>query len=139
MKKEGIAGRPKKEVNKLKERVFGFRLSTEEEVEFERILKLSGVKNKTDFIKGCVFNQTIKVVKIDKAAIDYYKELVNLQAQYKAIGNNYNQTVKAINATFSEKKALAFLFILRDVTVEFAKTNKEIIQLTKNLEQWLQK
>ena len=33
----------------------------------------------------------MKVVKIDKAATDYYIKLTNLQSEYRRIGVNYNQ------------------------------------------------
>ncbi len=36
----------------------------------------------------------MKVVKIDKAATDYYIKLTNLQSEYRRIGVNYNQIVK---------------------------------------------
>lgn len=133
------SGRPQKESNKLKDRIIGFRLSPEEFAEFDRIYKHSGVDNMSHFIKGCVFNQTIKVVKIDDNALEFYKLLVNLQAQYRAIGNNYNQATKAIKTAFTDKKALAFSYQLRDATLELINLNKEILQLTKELKQWLQK
>lgn len=66
--------------------------------------------------------------------------LNNLQAEYRAIGNNYNQVTKALKGTFSEKKSLAFLYKLSDITRDLIKVNNEIIELTKEVkEKWLQK
>lgn len=81
----------------------------------------------------------MKVVKIDKAATDYYIKLTNLQSEYRRIGVNYNQAVKALHAGLSEKKALAMLYKLEQLTIELISLNREIIRLTQEFEQWLQK
>jgi len=49
------------------------------------------------------------VVRIDKAAMDYYVRLTNFYHQFQAVGNNYNQAVKAIKTNFGEKRAYALL------------------------------
>ena len=72
-------------------------------------------------------------MKIDKAATDFYIRLTNLQSDYRRVGVNYNQTVKAI------QKALALLYKLEQLTVEYISLNKEIIRLTKEFERWLQR
>ena len=81
----------------------------------------------------------MKVVKIDKAATDYYIKLTNLQSEYRRIGVNYNQAVKALDTGLSEKKALAMLYNLEQLTIELISLNREIIRLTQEFEQWLQK
>lgn len=81
----------------------------------------------------------MKVVKIDKAATDYYIKLTNLQSEYRRIGVNYNQAVKALYTGLSEKKALAMLYKLEQLTIELISLNREIIRLTQEFEQWLQK
>ena len=58
------------------------------------------------------------MVRIDKGAMDYYVKLTNLQSQYRAVGVNYNQVVKAINSGLPEKKALAALYKLERYTME---------------------
>ena len=60
----------------------------------------------------------MKVVKIDKAATDYYIKLTNLQSEYRRIGVNYNQAVKTLHTGLSEKKALAMLYKLEQLTIE---------------------
>ncbi len=67
--------------------------------------------------------------------MDYYIKLTNLQSQYRAIGVNYNQAVKAINAGLSEKKALSFLYKLEQFTLELVQLNREILKLTQDFEQ----
>lgn len=123
-----------------KEIMWSFRITQEEAIELERQMKLTGEKNRSKFIKALLFNKPIKVVSVDKNVFEYYKILVNFQAQYRAIGNNYNQATKAIKTVLTDKKALAFLYQLRDATLELIKINKEIVVLTKDFEsKWLQK
>ena len=80
------------------------------------------------------------MVKIDKAATDFYIRLTNLQSDYRRVGVNYNQVAKAVHSgELTGKKALALLYKLEQLTVEYISLNKEIIRLTKELERWLQR
>jgi hypothetical protein len=77
---------------------------------------------------------------VDKATMDYYIRLTNFYHQFQAIGNNYNQTVKALKTNFSEKRALALLYKLEKVTLELILLSKQIKALTQEYERkWLQK
>jgi len=103
---------------------------------FER----SGMKVKAHFITSCIFDRELKVVKIDKAAMDYYMRLTTLHGQFRAIGTNYNQVTKAIKATFTEKKALAFLYKLEKATLDLVAIHRQVLELTDEFEKrWLQK
>ncbi|MCS2425841.1 plasmid mobilization protein [Parabacteroides goldsteinii] len=108
-------------------------------IEFERLFENSGAKNKSQFILSALFDKPMKVVKIDKAATDYYIKLTNLQSEYRRIGVNYNQAVKALHTGLSEKKALSMLYKLEQLTIELISLDREIIRLTQEFEQWLQK
>ena len=80
------------------------------------------------------------MVKIDKAATDFYIRLTNLQSDYRRVGVNYNQVAKAVHSgALTGKKALALLYKLEQLTVEYISLNKEIIRLTKEFERWLQR
>ena len=94
----------------------------------------SGLKVKAHFIASCIFDKQLKVVKIDKAAMDYYMRLTTFHSQFRAIGTNYNQVTKALKANFSEKKALAFLYKLEKATLELVAIYKQIIALTGEFE-----
>lgn len=140
MDKKKTGGRPHKEMNDAFSVKISFRLTPQELVEFERLMGDLEIKSKTDFIKACIFNKNIHVVKEDKNIFEYWKILNNLQAQYKAVGNNYNQATKAIKTAFSEKKALSFLYSLVQETRELIAVNNRIIELTEKLNgKWLQK
>ncbi|MCD8078898.1 MAG: MobA protein [Bacteroides sp.] len=119
---------------------YNFRLNSNENAAFESQFLKSGVKDKTTFIKAILFNRPIKVIKVDKAAMDYYMRLTTLYSQYQKIGVNYNQTVKALKANFGEKKALYLLYRLEKLTIELITISKQVIQLTQEFEEkWLRK
>ena len=111
--------------------------------EFARFLtryEQSGVYAKAVFIKARVFGAEFKVLKVDKTLVDYYTKLSSLHSQYRAIGVNYNQTVKELKSRFSEKKAMALLFKLEKMTVELAELSRQILALTNDFQQrWLPK
>jgi hypothetical protein len=102
--------------------------------EFLSRFEKSGLRVKAHFITSCIFDRELKVVKVDKAAMDYYMRLTTFYSQFRAIGVNYNQVVKAIKATFTEKKALAFLYKLEKATMELVAINQKIIDLTAEFE-----
>ena len=111
-----------------------------EHAQFLSLFEQSGMKIKAHFITACIFDKPVTVVKIDKAAMDYYMRLTTFYGQFRSIGVNYNQITKAIKATFTEKKALAFLYRLEKATLELVAINKQIIELTDEFERrWLQK
>ena len=115
-------------------------LNDEDNARFMLLMGNTGMDNSSRFIHHAIFGREIKVVKIDKAASDYYIRLTNFYRQFQAIGNNYNQTVKAIKANFGEKRALQMLYKLEKTTVELIVLSKKIIELTKEFEErWLQK
>ncbi|MCP3894476.1 hypothetical protein SDC9_35585 [bioreactor metagenome] len=119
---------------------YAFNLNDADNAQFLSLFDASGMKNKAHFITACIFDKPVSVVKIDKAAMDYYMRLTTFHSQFRAIGVNYNQITKAIKTTFTEKKALAFLFKLEKATMELVAINKQIVQLTEEFEKkWLQK
>ena len=98
---------------------------------FLSLYEQSGLSDKARFITSCIFNRSLKVVKIDKAAMDYYMRLTTFHSEFRAIGVNYNQVTKALKATFTEKKALAFLYKLEKATRELVEIQHSIIALTE--------
>ena len=110
------------------------RLNDEENTRFNTLFLQSGMPDKTGFIKNMLFGTVMKTVKIDKAAIDYCIRLTEFYVQFQAIGNNYNQTVKAVKTNFSEKRALALLYKLEKATIELVAISKKIIDLTTEFE-----
>lgn len=66
--------------------------------------------------------------------------LTTFFGQFRSVGTNYNQVVKALNTNFTEKKALAFLYKLEKATIELTDIYKQVVELTKEFEtKWLKK
>ena len=95
----------------------------------------SGMKVKAHFITACIFDKTIRVVKLEKAEMDYYMRLTTFHSQFRAIGVNYNQAVKSIKFAFEKKKALYYLVKLEKATLELVVLNRQIIDLTQEFEE----
>ncbi len=93
------------------------------------------MKQRARFIKAMIFGREMKVVRIDKAAVDYYIRLTNFYHQFQAIGNNYNQTVKAVKSNFGEKRTFALLRNLEKATIDLVVLSKRIIMLTREFEE----
>ena len=94
----------------------------------------SGITEMSRFLRSIIFNRPMKIVKIDKATMDYYMRLTSFYSQFQAVGNNYNQTVKAIKTNFSEKRALILLRQLEKATFELVAINKKVMELTAEFE-----
>jgi len=95
----------------------------------------TGWNDKARFIKTVLFKKEIKYVKYDMAAIEYHTRITNFYSQFRAIGVNFNQVVKHLKATFTEKMALALLNKLEKATVELVELNRKIMELTKEFEE----
>lgn len=55
--------------------------------------------------------------------------------QFQSIGNNYNQTVKAVKCNFGEKRAYALLRNLEKATIDLVVLSKRIVILTRQFEE----
>lgn len=100
----------------------------------------SGVYARAVFIKAHFFGQPFRVIVEDKTLLDYYTKLSAFHAQYRAVGNNYNQTVKELRCHFSEKKAMTLLYRLEGYTRELAVLTGKVTELTHKFEErWSQK
>ena len=107
---------------------------------FLAMYEKSGVYAKAVFLKAHFFGQPFRVLVTDKALLDYCTKLSACHAQYRAIGNNYNQTVKELRCHFSEKKAMALLYRLEQCTKELAALMRQVMELSKEFEgRWSQK
>ncbi len=109
-------------------------LTSVENAKFQALYLQSGMDCISKFMVVVIFEKEIKVVKMDKNIQDYFMRLTQFYTQFQAIGNNYNQIVKALKSNFSEKKALAFLYKLEKATLELVALNRQIIELTQEFE-----
>ena len=105
--------------------------------EFLSMKETAGVQSQSAFIKARIFNETFRVIKVDRSLLDYYQKLTTLYGQFRSVGVNYNQTVVAMKSNFTEKKAFAMLTKLEKLTLELAIIGGEIVQLTREFqEKW---
>jgi hypothetical protein len=65
--------------------------------------------------------------------LDFLSKLGNFYMQFRRIGVNYNQVVKILQIHFSEKKALALLYKLEQLTKELVVLAERIHTLTETL------
>lgn len=113
---------------------YSIKLNSADNAKFEALFIKSGLTEKSGFIKTMIFGRKIKVVKVDKAAMDYYMRLTNIYVQYKAVGVNYNQVVKAVKANFDKKRAMSLLYKLGKAKKELWSKRHNIENFRKNLE-----
>lgn len=113
---------------------YSISLNAKENAKFLTLFEQSGMKVMAHFITACIFQKTVKTVKIDTDAIEYHTALTKFFSQFRAVGTNYNQVVKILYRNFSEKKASAYLFKLEKETIELVKLTQEIIRLTQKFE-----
>ena len=61
---------------------YGIKFNSQENDQFELSFQKSGMTYRARFIKAVLLNKEIKVVKIDKATMDYYIRLTNFYHQF---------------------------------------------------------
>ena len=136
--KRGKGGRTPK--NDLANYRYSVNFTAVEHARFLTMFEQSGLQSKARFIAARVFGDEFRVVKIDRSAMEYVTKLTSFFAQFRSVGVNYNQVVKALHSNFSEKKALAFLYKLEKATTELAMLNRQVIDLTNECKElWLPK
>ena len=106
------------------------RFTSTENARFMTLFEQSGMHAKALFIKARVFDQTFRVVKTDRVALEYVTKLTSFYAQYRALGVNYNQVVKELHSHFSEKKTLALLYKLESITRDLMVLSEQIVHLS---------
>lgn len=95
-------GRPPKD--KTRDSVVRFRLSTDEEQEFEKRFKASNLSTKTEFIKACIFEKEIKAPEMP--LITFYNLIGNLVREINKSGHNMNQITKKINSLLPSESSM---------------------------------
>ena len=113
---------------------YSINLNAEDNAKFLALFDQSGMKVIAHFITACIFQNTIKTVKIDMDAIEYHAGLTKFFGQFRGIATNYNQIVKLLNANFSDKKASAYLFKLEKQTKEMKELLLKVLILTDEFE-----
>ena len=93
---------------------------------FER----SGMNNKATFLKAQFFGQTFHVMTFDKSQHEYYAKLSDFHAQFRMVGNNYNQTLKELKSHFSERRTMALVCKLEKYMIQLVEIMGRVTMLT---------
>ncbi len=126
-KRKKTAGRkPKKDPAVFR---YSIKFTSEENGRFEILFQKSGLRYRARYIKMKALDEASKVIKIDPATTDFYIRLTNFYHQFQAIGNNYNQVVKAVKTNFGDKRAFVLLRKLEKETVELVIVSRQIVAL----------
>ena len=127
-KKRTVGRKPK-----VKPEIYRYvvRMDEDENGQFKLMFQKSGARYHSRFIKSVLFNRPVNIVKIDPATTNFYVRLTNFYHQFQAIGNNYNQVVKAVKTNFGDKRAFVLLRKLEKETVELVLVSREIVALIK--------
>ena len=111
------------------------RFDNEEWQKFLAMYEKSGVYARAVFLKAHFFGQPFRVLVTDRTLLDYCTRLSAFHAQYRMVGNNYNQVVRALKNNFGEKRAYALLRNLEKTTIDLVVLSKRIIMLTHEFEE----
>lgn len=134
-KRKSKAGRPVK--TDAARHCVMVRFSDSEYARFMSLYEQSGLSAKATFIKARVFGETFRVIKTDRARLEYAAKLSSFHAQFRAVGVNYNQVVKELHSHFSQRKTLALLYKLEKQTAELAAIGQQVIALSEDFKaQW---
>lgn len=108
---------------------YGIKFTSEENGRFEILFQKSGLRHRARYIKMKALDEVAKVIKVDPATTDFYIRLTNFYHQFQAIGNNYNQVVKAVKTNFGNKRAFVLMRRLEKETVELVIVSRQIVAL----------
>ena len=114
---------------------YSINLNAEDNAKFLALFDQSEMKAIAHFITACIFQKTVKTVKIELDAIECHEKLTRFFSQFRATGTNYNQIVKILYRNFSEKKAGTYIFRLEKATIVLVQVTKKVIRLTQEFEE----
>lgn len=113
---------------------YSINLNAEDNAKFLALFDQSGMKVIAHFITACIFQKTVKTVKINMDAVEYHEGLTRFFSQFRGIATNYNQIVKLLNTNFSDKKTSAYLYKLEKQTIEMKELLLKVVNLTTEFE-----
>ena len=116
---------------------YSVNFSSEEEMRFLKMYDRSGITSKSAFIKARIFGEPFHVVSFDKSQHEYYTKLSDFHAQFRMVGNNYNQTLKELKSHFSERRTAALVYKLEKYTMQLVQIMYEVVELTNRYEKRL--
>lgn len=95
------------------------RLNNKDNERFLSLFQQSGLKSKSRFMVDCILNNPVKIVWIDKSAMDFAISLSQFFVQFRAIKTNYNQVFQVLIRNLGEQKARSMMKIVEKPTLDF--------------------
>ena len=86
--------------------------------------------SKSAFIKARIFGGPFHVVTFDKSQHEYYTKLSDFHAQFRMVGNNYNQTLKELKSHFSERRTAALVYKFEKYMMQLVQIIQKVVELT---------
>lgn len=128
----------KTENNNRKRRIY-VRLTDKEFRNLEARFKNTTCRSVSEYVRHCLFNRQITTITRDASADEVITQISHLNRALNAIGSNFNQLVRKVNATSqaAEIKGLLLLFESQKKAM-FSKIDEVKEQLQKLAERWLQ-
>lgn len=113
------------------------RFNAEENARFLAMFERSGLESKGAFIKNFIFQKPFKVYTIDENTRVFIDKLSSFNSLFRTLGISYDNVVKILRDNFTEKKAMAALYKLEQLTIDLIRINGEIVDLARKFdEQW---
>lgn len=109
---------------------YSVNFSSEEDIRFLKIFDRSGMTSKSAFIKERILGEPFHVVTFDKSLHEYYTKLSDFHAQFRMVGNNYNQTLKELKSHFSERRTAALVYKLEKYMMQLVQIMHKVTELT---------
>jgi hypothetical protein len=106
------------------------RLNNKDNEKFLSLFRQSGARSKSQFIADCIFNNPVKIIQVNKSAIDFAMQLSQFFAQFRAIKTNYNQVFQTLVRNLGEEKARSMMKIVEKPTLDFILMRNRIEELT---------
>jgi hypothetical protein len=126
------------ENNNRKRRIY-VRLTEKEFSTLENRCKNTTCRCISDYVRHCLFTKPITTITRDASADGAITQISHLNRELNAIGSNFNQLVRKVNATSqaAEIKGLLLLFESQKKAM-ISKIDEIKEQLQKLAERWLQ-
>lgn len=113
------------------------RFNAEENARFLAMFERSRLESKGAFIKNFIFQKPFKVYTIDENTRVFIDKLSSFNSLFRTLGISYDNVVKTLRDNFTEKKAMAALYKLEQLTIDLIRINGEIVDLARKFdEQW---
>ena len=97
---------------------------------FLKMFDRSGMTSKSAFIKARIFGEPFYVLTFDKSQHEYFAKLSDFHAQFRMVGNNYNQTLKELKNHFSERRTAAWVYKLEKYMMQLVQIMQKVTELT---------